>query len=68
MKVARSAKSKCVLYMLMTEKSHCNKQISTGLLTFYKARYAIEALRTNNNITFRDKEVKRYQSSEDPTA
>jgi len=53
-------KSKCLLCMLMTEECHCNKWISTGLLTFCKARHAIEAWRMNN-ITFREIGVKRYQ-------
>ena len=38
-------KSQCVLCMLMRQECHCNKYISTGfgLLTFCKARHAIEA-------------------------
>jgi len=36
------AVQKCVLRMLMREKCHCNKYISTGLLTFCKVRQAIK--------------------------
>jgi len=36
--------SKCALCMLMREECHCKKCISTGSLTFCKARHAIEAL------------------------
>jgi len=53
-------KSKCLLCMLITGECHSNKWISNGLLTFCKARHAIEAWRKNNT-TFREIGVKRYQ-------
>jgi len=53
-------KSKCVCCMLMRAECHCKKCISTGSLTFCKARHAI-ATKPTNNVTFREIGVKRYQ-------